>query len=292
MGYEYIEHNNKTMAVNTKTGEITDTVNAIMPVGSRWYSPEQLDALHKKQQRERAIEEQKLYRNATKNFYFLRNDNEFTDIKPADVARLIYLATYANFDKDNKNNKLTFDTGKPITVNNLPKLLKASDKTVKRFLKSVSPKYLIQKDDGLLLTNIDYFVKGRLKNQSDFRKVYNKGVRKLYSNTKHLNHIGYIFQLLEYVNVEYNVLCTNPSETDIDLLEPITFETFCNLVGYDIKSIARLKRIYQSIVFDVGEHEERLVDIGNRIIINPRILYSGSDYRKVEVLGVFYNKAV
>ena len=72
----------------------------------------------------------------------------------------------------------------------------------------------------------------------------------------------------------------------------MSFETFCLIIGYTAKDLRRLRNIYHSITFDVNGTQERLVDIGSRIIINPKILYSGTDFRKVEVLGLFYKKAV
>ena len=292
--YKYIKHSDgKTLAVNTTTGEVSDTFNATLPVGSMTFTPEQQKNYHKQKQKERARQEQTLNRNPSRSFYFLKNNNEFNELKAADVARLIVLATYIRYDRDsNKDNKLLLDTGEPLTIRDIPYLLKISEKTAKRFINNVTPKYLKITDTGLLFTNHFYFCKGRLNANSDFRKVYNKNVRKLYNSTQHHNHIGYIFSMLQYVNVEYNILCTNPEETDIDLIQPLSFTTFCQKIGYDTKAEARLKRIYHSIKFNVNGKDEKLVDIGNRIIINPKILYSGTDYKKVEVLGLFYKDVV
>ena len=160
--YKYIKHSDgKTLAVNTTTGEVSDTFNATLPVGSMTFTPEQQKNYHKQKQKERARQEQTLNRNPSRSFYFLKNNNEFNELKAADVARLIVLATYIRYDRDsNKDNKLLLDTGEPLTSRDIPYLLKISEKTAKRFINNVTPKYLKITDTGLLFTNHFYFCKG------------------------------------------------------------------------------------------------------------------------------------
>ena len=68
--------------------------------------------------------------------------------------------------------------------------------------------------------------------------------------SKHTN-LGYIFKLIPYVNCEYNIICHNPLEKDLDLIEPMTVGEFCEAIGYDKTNASRLIKIYNEIIFEV-----------------------------------------
>lgn len=129
-------------------------------------------------------------------------------------------------------------------------------------------------------------------------KIYKKGIRILFEsvNKSEHKHLGYIFALLPYVNFEYNVLCKNPDEKDLNSIEPISLKDFCIMIGFDISHLNRLKKIYSAIRFNVDGEQRRFVAFVNdgtdikrsTICINPRVLYSGSDYTKVEAYALFF----
>ena len=101
--------------------------------------------------------------------------------------------------------------------------------------------------------------------------------------------------MLPFINIEYNMLCKNPLEENLDDVEVLTVKEFCEIIGYDYSQISRLANIYKQITFDVKGRQERFcsfvtdgLDLANgQIFVNPRILYSGTDYVKVQVLGKF-----
>ena len=165
------------------------------------------------------------------------------------------------------------------------------------FLDEVNPYYLSEIEDGTLTTNPDIFKRGKLQGQSEFyRRLYNKGIRTLYEKAyKKSIHLGYLFKMLPFINIEYNMLCKNPLEENLDDVEVLTVKEFCEIIGYDYSQISRLANIYKQITFDVKGKQERFcsfvtdgLDLANgQIFVNPRILYSGTDYVKVQVLGKF-----
>ena len=79
----------------------------------------------------------------------------------------------------------------------------------------------------------------------------------------------------------------------------MTLDEFCDLIDYDKNRRDRLLSIYKQLTFEIkdkhGVHRERFLSIvgdgldkGNhRLFINPRVLYSGSDYKQVAILGRF-----
>lgn len=183
----------------------------------------------------------------------------------------------------------------------LGSILKLSDATVFRFRKEVNGKYIFEDSDNYLkLTSNDLFQRGKLKkcNDDDFhQRFYINAIRNLYEQTdisKH-KHLGYVYKMLPYVNIEYNILCLNPFENELEKIQPITFNEFCNHVSYNSNQTKRLIKLYSQINFDVDKRKELFCSFvydgvnqtNQKIFVNPRVLYGGSDYKKVEVLGIF-----
>lgn len=283
------------MAVQLSTGELTEALPCYLPVGTICYTPESQEAYRKRKERE---EKRFLKRGASDElgyFFFVLASEQFSDLSPEMVTRLIFLNTFAGYD-----NRLMLTERTPMRRKNLESVMDVSKSTVKRFWKKVCPNYIKEDKNGLMITNNLIFKKNKLQRKEyiPYQKFYIESVRKLYSTTDTSNHkhLGYIFKLLPFINIEYNLICRNPLETDIDQIELISIADFCNMIGFNIVHLNRLLRIYNNIRFDVNGRAERFCTIiydgihknNAKICINPRILFSGSDYRKVEVLGAFY----
>ena len=288
-GYEFIQENDtgRTLAIHRATGTVLDTVNVTLPVGSKIYTPEQQEAYR----RYKAIKE---HSNALGRFFFAHQRETFTHISPESATRLIYLNTFAGFN----SNQLMRTTRTPLKYTDLPKVLGLSVSTVSRFLKEVSPDYIEIDEEGRIFTNRDIFIRGRLtSNGEPFQKIYINNVRRLYQGVprRRDRQLGYIFKLLPYINVEYNLLCTNPMETILEEVDLISVADFCDMVGYDVRHVNKLLKIYSNLLFEVDGRMERFCAIAYdgvtkeeaRILVNPHILYSGKDYSRVEILGAF-----
>lgn len=285
------DYSNPGFAVDQSTGESLETVLMEVPIGSRVYTPKQQQEYTKRKEQEEIRRRSVSNNKALGKFVFLRNIH-YPDLSPETLTRLVYLNSFVGFTE----NLLINDEGKLIQRKDLPHILNVSKAVASVFFNEVCPKYLHQRDDGALVSSSDHFVRGKLKQvpNSYYRKVYIKGIRKLYRETpptRH-KHLGYLFALLPYINIEYNLLCRNPAETEIELIQPITLREFCDILGFDFSNVSRLRQIYRELRFKVGNDWQRFctfvndgVDIGKSLVfINPRILYSGSDFAKVEVL--------
>lgn len=184
----------------------------------------------------------------------------------------------------------------PVHKNELSKILNLSQSAVKVFWKEVNPYYLKENEDGTLVTNPDVFMRGKIKKRKDeyisLQKFFNRGVRAVYEATepsKH-RHLGYIYSMLPYINIEYNVLCDNPLEQDKDRIKPLTMGEFCDLIGFDRSHADRLSKIYNKLKFKVNDHEELFcipvkykMNVG--MFVNPRILYNGSNPDKIRTFN-------
>lgn len=297
-GYEYMtdEDTGKVMAIRRATGEITEAVLCCLPVGTISYTPESQELYKERKEQEQKKHLRRETNKPLGDFYFIPTSEQFTNIAPETVTRLIYLNSFVGYD----DNKLMLTQRTPMKHRDLAEILNVSKSTISRFWKEVSPAYITESDSGLIFSNNIIFKRGSIKNAKEYlqyQKIYINGVRKLYEATERNNHrqLGYLFKLLPFINLEYNMLCYNPLETDIEKIELVSIADFCKMIGYDIAHLNRLMSIYRSIQFDVGGRYERFCAItydginknNAKIFVNPHILYCGSDYNKVEILGAF-----
>lgn len=171
--------------------------------------------------------------------------------------------------------------------------MKCSQKTIDRFWAEVSPKYIYTNSNDEIEINTQIIRRDKLfKGSGYWQRIYRNSVQKLFHAATNLNNIGYIFQLLEYVNVEYNLLCLNPEQTELTEIKTLSIDDFCEIINYNISQKSRLMQTLKKQTFEVNGKQERLisfVDGGVKIVINPRVIYSGSDFRKVAVLTLFYD---
>ena len=294
--YEYAQtKSGEPIAISRSTGETIPAVTVLQPAGSWVNTPAQIEKFNKRKQAEKNRLLKRKANEPLGRFYFVR-EQEFSGLSPETVIRLIYLNTFTNYD----DAMLMRSERTPMRRKDLPKILGISAASVTRFWREASPKFISEDNDGLIITNRDVFYKGKLsgKNNIQYRKFYIDGIRKLYitiSDSRQHKYLGYVFALLPFVNREFNILCYNIDEKDLYSIEPISLNEFCRLINYDSTHLNRLMQVYKSLRFAVGSHTERFVSFvydglnrqNAQICINPNVLYDGSDFRRVEVLGAF-----
>ena len=285
------------MLVNRKTGEVIDADFQLTPI----LALEERKRRAEKAEERKAAEERKkakiFWRKEQKKlgyYCFVNSERAFDDISPETLVRLVYLSTFADY-----NTGLLKRTERSVMhKQDLSEVLSVSRSTVYRFL-AESKKYLTVTDNGTLRIESPYFRKGTLHGREYviYQKVYINSFRRLYESYDAGDHkrLGYVFQMLPYVSVQYNMLCHNPDEADLDKVEPMSVREFCEKIGYDYSDISRLRKEYARIRFPVEGHEECFCafvfdgdDLGSaRIFVNPHILFSGVDYERVKILGKF-----
>ena len=243
--------------------------------------------------------------NHEKFVYYLhsRHSNILHDMQPSHITRLIYIATYLSYDGMLITNSYT-----PMNKDNVEKLMCISKMSFYIFWKDmIQREIFIEKDDGIYL-NEDIFFRGKLTNRKAYHRLadntiatrlYVTGIRKLYERSTPHSHktLSYIFQILPYVNKQYNIICKNPLEEDYDLIEPMTLGEFADVIGYNKKNVGRLANLLLEPTFDIQEDEDvtairyvitkSLKKESMMMFINPRVYYAGDYADKVKALGVF-----
>lgn len=276
--------------IDLYTGEAVPYTDAQIPDGSSIYTPRDKEAKKKRKQNE-------ILRNRSdEKYYFVRSDTCFSEISAAIVTKLIYLSTFVRY----ADNALMLSQRTHIKRKDLASILRISERSSYDFWKQVSPTYITENANRNLILNTEIFKRGSLKRKAytPYQQFYDKGVRKLYEATNGSYHkqLGYIFQLLPYINIEYNLVCYNQFETDIDKIKLMSILDFCKLINYDVTHIDRLLKVYNTVRFDVNGRQERFCTMiyngidkrSAKICVNPAVFYTGTNYGRVEVTKLFF----
>lgn len=288
-GYTY----GSDFAVDNNTGEILKTAPMQIIEGSRVYSPQDIAAWQEAKKRREEREMIEKANQGKPRFVFVKNAAPFDELPPATVVRLIVVGTYASYD-----GRLLFNCRTPMRRAHLQEVLNMSAGNVSTFLKGVVPRYLIEENGFLRVSDDHVFMRGRIKGgqHDSWTRFFIEATRTVYHSATQgsRKHLGYIFQLLPYINHEHNILCMNPAEKHIESVQPLTLGEFCDLIGYDKKNVDRLLRAYKKICFAVDGHTESFCWFVNdglnisesKIFVNPLVLYSGKNPDSVRNLGV------
>lgn len=300
-GYDYVKTDDgKMLAVDARTGEALPTVSLLLPVGSIAYTPRQQENYKARKEAEQRKVMLRDAKNELGYFFFTEAKDRRNKISSQSLARLMFLATYLRYG----SNYLYRTERVVLQKADLPKLMGLPLKTFYRFWDEVVGSYLFEDSNGQVYISNE-FLRGKLTSQfwtenenRHYQQIYIKALRKLYFETPTTKHryLGYAFLMLPYINFEYNILCWNPEETELEKLEIITLDELCDAIGYDRSQRARLLDAYRKLTFDWRGKQQHLcafitddLRIGNmRIMVNPHIIYRGSNWHKVEVLGAFF----
>lgn len=260
------------------------------------YTPAQLEAIDRKNQ-----QKTERVRNRDLNFYFVLSKDRRGVLEPQTIARLFYLATFLH----SNDNILRYDSGTVIKRAEMAKLMGLSNSTLDSFLKEVVGRYIFRQSDGSMAISTDFFrgqMAKHMKQGTDnsYQKVFVKSLRELYLQTPASKHryLGYLFLLLPFINWEYNVLCWNAEERDINKIKLMSLSDFCSAIGYDdnggrnsqkmVNAYNQLRFVFRGKEMDVCAYLDNISTGKKYFVVNPDVIYRGHDRRKVEALGVFF----
>lgn len=265
-----------------------------------YYTPQE------QEQRKRFYEtrqQMKIVTDKCKSYFkrYISGFNKLDDLDSQEATRLMYLATYTSYD----DNILKYDNGVVLRKKDIYKIMNISDDACRNTLKKFIEKgYITETENGYQI-NKDIIHRGnnkehKLDSNERYTRIFIQAMRKMYLSVKPTQHklLGYVFQMLPYVNIYHNILCYNPYEKDIDAIQPINMIEFCRMLGLDDKNITRFRKNAEKVIFDFMGKKQHFMcyllsaedDNKNQgmIIINPNILYNEHEYNRVETIGLFY----
>lgn len=222
---------------------------------------------------------------------------DMPDLAPQTAIRLMYLATYLSYDENYLKKNGNF-----VAKKDIEKIMALKTDTVRRFLDEVVKNgYLLESEKGYSLSK-NYFNMGKIQakkviDQHHFIRVYINAMRKLYLSTAQNKHIylGYVFEIIPYINTQWNIVCHNPLEKNKEDIQPMTLGEFCDKIGYNKKNAYRFIKTLREIKFKwKGKdqlfcsyiYETNKCDM--KFFVNPNVFYAGDNFSEVEVLGMFF----
>ena len=234
-------------------------------------------------------------------FTFLSINRMPDTLTPATVGRLVYLSTYVGYDNQLLSNKRT-----PITKTMLPEILCVGKTVAKRFFSECEAAKLLREDQQKRLYISDAFFRGSIGNRKDqHTRLWHDTIRDLYKRlpAKHHKYFGYVVQMLPWVNVNYNIVCSNPMETDPEQINPIDIDDLYMLCGYEAGS-RNTHRFIDALTgawFDYRGSQQALCALFVRrgpdgkhtgLVVNPHLMYMGDDIERVGAMGCLFNPKI
>lgn len=224
---------------------------------------------------------------------FFKKMNE-VDIPYQMKTRFLYLCSFCDYDgyvvseKATHKSKLNkkevgelFRLGKQETYNTLNELINSG---------------LLIEESNAYKVNNQYVVRGEIKQKKslngDYVRVFDNSIRELYEQCTPRQHkqLYYLYALLPYINLKYNVVTRDVSEQDYENIIPMSMKEVCLIVGYDETKSKRLERELLKLMIN-----DRCV-IGffttNKYIsieVNPAVYYGGTS-NQVEALKMLMAK--
>ena len=283
--------------VSATTGEVFD-----LKAGTKIVSPEEQKRKQEwavaraKQKEDYALED------ALRGTWYsivVRDDNSiFGDVSGATINKIIYLGTYMdnyNALRKSYNRVVDSETGKAMyqsvymTKQDVWNLLGGTKRLFYNFWNEAIEHHLLEEEDGKVYIMRNVFSYGSTK-KIDKKKyamvqMYKHAIRYMYENTNDQTRkwLVYLYTLIPYLNLKYNVLCINPFEQDKENIKPLTMGDICERLGRDRRDQTRILRGLKKLHFIDKQGDERSVikilwdyknEDRNWISINPQF-YAG-----------------
>lgn len=233
------------------------------------------------------------------NFCFLYYNQEKPlfeneNISKANISRLIYLATFIDYDSNRLVHPERLGRKLPFTLNDIKNKMKLSKRVFNEFKNELlNAEILYIEDDGFYISK-EYFCKGEVNKNigKNYIRMYINTIRALYINcvdSKEHKSLSTIFQLIPYLDIETNILCFNPNKNEE--LKVLTLKDISKILNY---SDGGLKKFEENLMkfqitktYDSGEiYDYHLIyrvslhsyGINSECyIINPLCFYGGTN---------------
>lgn len=228
------------------------------------------------------------------HMFYVKNELLFNkvDIDRANIARLIYLSTYIDYNdrqenllvKHGKDNKI-----ESLGRNDIKKLLNLSDRAFLNFINNMIESKLMFKVEDKYYINNEYFTKGKSDDKGDYTRIFINTTRMLFENCTARQHkqLGYAYQLIPYIDYETNTLVNADGER-------FNFKDIAGLVGVDIttrQNISKFKKELYKFKIRYNEKDyfifKGIIEEGHKtkreyFVINPILTCRGNNYSYIE----------
>ena len=245
------------------------------------------------------------------NMYYVKNSvlYENTNLKTVNICRVLYLATYIDWNTGQENLLVKpgqFKINYPMTKNEMQALLGLTKNPFYEFLNDVKNNGLMYEVEGKFYMNPDYFNKGKANKEKEYTRLYINTVRNLYAQCKPRQHkqLSYLFKLIPKTHYLTNIIVHNPEEKDSLKLKYMDMIDICNFLNVNNtgNNSSKLKKELINLVLDDGFTKsstfKQIIAKGAEFegetsyyVLNPKIFYAGDDFEVAsEILRVCFFK--
>lgn len=276
--------------------ELQQDENIKIEKKKRELSPKQLKIVNEKQ----AIKKHCSQLGGFVQLLCVRNELLFNNLNfdRADVSRLIYLATYIDYNNRQENLLIINKKGQAnqvMTRGMMQKLLKLGDKQFKIFLKNMKNSGLIWDVKGKYYISNVYFTKGKTNfDKKEYTRLFIDTTRYLYEHITIRQHkmLGYVLQLIPYCHYELNVICKNPMEIERGKINKLSLKDICIMleISTDKGNMVKFRNNLSNFVVKVdgikyylfAHNTVRNGEIRDYFVINPLIIWAGNDANNMQ----------
>ena len=227
------------------------------------------------------------------SFYFSYYNKMLNILKPQYLTRALYLCSYMNYDNLLVEGKTHH---KPIYESDLIRIWNISRAEMFNTKKElIDLGILIVNENKTLSISENFCKKGELmKNIKDEKaRIFNDAIREIYKKAKPSEHkkLALLYKMLPYINLKWNMVCSNIDEEIKDLVQPIDVKTLCKLLNQS--NVTKLKKDLLSLTVN-GRPVVLMASVMNKsiILINPAVYYKGTRLEDVDNIEEMINNIV
>lgn len=289
-----------------------------VPAGSSIHSEEERESIRQTIKRKQEYEEINRLTNEYKNdkcgefFWSLYNVGfDYHPDLPDDLlSKVIYLLTYMDYN----TNKLVirdsaYDAYRPMKKDDVRKVIRLSKRRFFCFWDKLMNCGVISENECGELIVSDEFRRG--KGKIDKRtmhgmsaiKIFSHAVRYVYENIDVRSHryLSYLYRLIPFISLKYNVFCLNPLEMDKEKIQPLTVKELCELIGIEPQKHNEdrlINSLFKLMFIDKDKNKLSVITLIKRIVndeirqyitINPQF-YAG--YISIDEMDSIMNEFV
>lgn len=256
-------------------------------------------------QRLYAQQQQQLNEHAEKNGGFVRAfyttseriDERYSTLKKEDFARLLFLATYLQYE----TNQIRFSNGRAVDRKQLCELLQMQKRRFDEFIARATEAGFIyyNEDDAIFYMNEERFYRGKASRHAADTKekastrIYRDTIRELYQEYckgRSLANLSLIYRVLPMVSYSTNVLSHNPKASAGEI-KPIELSELQRILSYSSKQklVQALQKIKLSgePIFLIVDNPHNLKE--KRVVMNTRVVFAGKS-DELERINVLFNR--
>lgn len=239
------------------------------------------------------------------HMFYVKNELLFNNLglDPSTITRLIYLATYIDYNNRKTNLLIKYGQYKkvePMTKADIKKVMRLSDDVFRKFFKELKEKSILFEIDNNFYISNKYFEKGTINNKdideiklsNEYTRIFIDTTRNLYegSTTRQHKHLGYVFQLIPFLNYSRNILTYNTEETNFYNMNFLGLKDVCKLLGVSSdegndkkleKQLLKLKVKIENKEYYLFKHVvsygESDITTYDYFVMNPRITWRGKE---------------